>query len=173
MADQLAAARWCMGAGKTERLQICSWNRDSRSSCVPSGSGFLEVGLHGGSGIPLRCFPNPTQECGGLKLGVKGDPSPSSLLWRCKKTTDFHPREDEMGYGSKLVLSDYFYPEHNLLLIATRLQEREFPVPEVISGIRTIQDSADSNIYTLWESMFFNSFLAYCGKPLVRSAVGF
>lgn len=64
---------------------------------------------------------------------------------------DFHPREDGTGYGSDLVLSDYFYPEHNLLLISARLQEREFAVPRVISGIRRIQDSAES----MWESMLF------------------
>lgn len=68
--------------------------------------------------------------CGGLKLRVQADPSPSSLPWGCKKSVDFHPGEDKTGYGSDLVLSHYFYPEYNLLLISTRLQGREFPVPE-------------------------------------------
>lgn len=59
---------------------------------------------------------------------------------------DFHHREGETRYGSDLVLSDRFYPKHNLLLISTQIQEREFPAPEVVSGIRRIQDSAESNI---------------------------
>lgn len=63
-----------------------------------------------------------------------------------KKTMDFHARQGEMGFGSNLVLPNYFYPKYNLLLISNQLQEWKFSVPEVIFGTRRIQDSAEGNI---------------------------
>lgn len=39
-----------------------------------------------------------------------------------KKTMDFHAREGETGYGSNLVLPNYFYPKYNFCssLISSR-----------------------------------------------------
>jgi len=59
------AAWWRVGTGETERPQLCSRQGASQARGA-SGSGCLGAGLHGGSGIPLRCPPNPTQ-VGGIE----------------------------------------------------------------------------------------------------------